>query len=450
MMEIYAGYLEQTDHNVGRVVKAIEDLGQLDNTLVIYIAGDNGASAEGTLHGLLNEMTYFNGVPEDIKEVLKRADDLGTWKTYNHYPVGWAHAMDTPLQWTKQIASHYGGTRNGMVISWPKGIKARGELRSQWHHCIDIVPTIYKVCGITAPSSVNGVTQKPIEGVSMAYTFADAKAKSRRTTQYFEMAGNRAIYHDGWVACTTPPVPPWDPAASDVDVIDGYKWELYHVDQDFSEADNLAAKDPDKLKDLQLLFYTEAAKYNVLPLDDSKTARLDPAIRPSLTRGRTSFSYSQGQSRIPEGASPDVKNKSWSITADVEVKADTAGMIITQGGLFSGWALYLEKGKPVFHYNFCDVAHYDVAGKDALSPGKHTIKMDFAYDGGGIGKGGTATVAVDGKEVAKGRIEKTVPIRVSLDEGLDVGEDTGTPVNLNYDVPFKFTGKIAKVTIDLK
>jgi arylsulfatase len=235
-----------------------------------------------------------------------------------------------------------------------------------------------------------------------------------------------------------------------VDVIDGYKWELYQTDKDFSQAEDLAAKNPEKLKDLQLLFYTEAARYNVLPLDNSKTSRLDPAIRPSLTRGRKSFTYYEGQTRIPEGASPDIKNKSWSVTAEVEVKADTTGMIITQGGLFSGWALYLEKGKPVFHSNFCDVAHYEVASKDALAPGRHTIKMDFAYDGGGIGKGGTATVTVDGTEVAKGRVEKTVPIRISLDEGLDVGEDTGTPVNLRYDVPFMFTGKIHKVTIDLK
>jgi arylsulfatase len=448
-MEVYAGYLEQTDYNVGRVVKAIEDLGQLDNTLVIYVAGDNGASAEGSLQGLLNEMTFFNGVPEDIKEVLKHADDIGTWKTYNHYPVGWANAMCTPFQWTKQIASHYGGTRNGMVISWPKGIAARNELRTQWHHCIDLVPTILDVVGVPQPASVNGVTQKPIEGVSMKYTFADAKAPGTRKTQYFEMLGNQAIYHDGWVACTSPPVPPWSSAGADVDVITGYKWELY-APTDFSQADNLAEKMPQKVLEMRLLFYTECAKYNVLPLDNSKTTRLDPAIRPSLTRGRTSFAFFEGQSRIPEGASPDIKNKSWSVTADVDVKVDTSGMIVTQGGLFSGWALYLEKGKPVFHSNFCDVAHYEVAGKDALSAGKHVIKMDFAYDGGGIGKGGTATLSVDGREVARGRIEKTVPIRISLDEGFDVGEDSGTPVNLSYDVPFKFTGKINKVTIDLK
>jgi arylsulfatase len=336
-----------------------------------------------------------------------------------------------------------------MVISWPKGIAAKNGLRTQWHHCIDIVPTILDVVGLPQPDSVNGVTQKPIEGVSLKYTFADAKAPGTRKTQYFEMLGNQGIYHDGWTACTTPIVPPWSASATEADVITGYKWELY-APTDFSQTENLAAKMPDKLLEMRLLFYTECAKYNVLPLDNSKTSRLDPAIRPSLTRGRKSFTFYEGQSRIPEGACPDIKNKSWSLAAEVDVKPDTTGMIITQGGLFSGWALYLDKGKPVFHSNFVDVAHYEVAGKDVLAPGKHTIKMDFAYDGGGIGKGGVATLSVDGKEVAKGRIEKTVPIRISLDEGLDVGEDTGTPVNLNYDVPFKFTGKIEKATIDLK
>jgi len=448
-MEVYAGYLEQTDHNVGRVIESIRQAGQLDNTMVIFIAGDNGASAEGSLQGLLNEMTFFNGVKEDLKEVLKSVDEIGTWKTYNHYPVGWAHAMCTPFQWTKQIASHYGGTRNGMVISWPKGIAAKGELRTQWHHCIDIVPTILEVCGVTAPASVNGVTQKPIEGVSMAYTFADANAKSRRTKQYFELLANRAIYLDGWVACTTPVGAPWDPNTPNADEITGYKWELYDTNKDFSQTEDLAARMPDKLKDMQLLFYAEAARYNVLPIDNSRTGRLDPAIRPSLTRGRNTFTYSQGMTRIPEGASPDIKNKSWSITADLEVKTDTSGMIITAGGLFGGWALYLDKGKPVFHYNFVGVDHYEVAGNNALPPGKHTIKMNFIYDGGGIGKGGTATVSVNGKEVARGRIEKTIPVRVALDETLDVGEDCGTPVNLSYDVPFKFTGKIEKVVIEL-
>ncbi|WP_435007569.1 arylsulfatase [Tundrisphaera lichenicola] len=450
MMEVYAGYLEQTDHNVGRVLRAIDDVGQTDNTIVVYIVGDNGASAEGSPQGLLNEMTFFNGVKEELSEVLKHVDDIGTFKTYNHYPVGWAHAMCTPFQWTKQVASHYGGTRNGMVISWPKGIAARGELRTQWHHAIDIVPTVYEVCGVTAPTTVNGVAQKPIEGVSMAYTFADPEAKSRRTTQYFEMLGNRAIYHEGWVACTTPPLPPWDPGNTTTDVITGYQWELYNTDEDFSQAENLVADHPDKLKELQLLFYTEAARYNVLPLDNSKTTRLDPAIRPSLTRGRKRFSYVAGQTRIPEGASPDLKNRSFSISASVDVKEKASGMIFTQGGLFAGLALYLSEGRPIFHYNFVDVAHYEVAGPAALSPGKHEIKMDFAYDGGEIGKGATATLSVDGREVAKGRVERTIPLRVTLDEGIDVGMDTGTPVNLSYDVPFRFQGELDHVTVDLR
>ena len=448
-MEVYAGFLEQTDYNVGRVIDSIRKRGELDNTMVIFIAGDNGASAEGSRQGLLNEMTFFNGIKENIDDVLARADEIGSWKTYNHYPVGWAHAMCTPFQWTKQIASHFGGTRNGMVISWPKGIAAKGELRTQFHHCIDVVPTILEACHVTMPSSVNGVTQKPIEGVSLAYTFAEANARNRRTKQYFELLANRAIYSDGWVACTTPVGAPWDSAGAKVDEITGYKWELYDTSKDFSQAHDLAAEMPDKLKDLQLLFYTEAARYNVLPIDNSKTERLDPAIRPSLTRGRKSFSYTEGMVRIPEGASPDIKNKSWSIKADVEVKENASGIIVTQGGLFGGWGLYLNQGKPVFHYNFVDVAHFDVAAKNSLTPGKHMIEMQFAYDGGGIGRGGVATVSVDGSPVAKGRVERTIPIRITLDETLDIGEDCGTPVNLTYDVPFRFEGDIEGVTIEL-
>jgi arylsulfatase len=291
--------------------------------------------------------------------------------------------------------------------------------------------------------------QKPIEGVSMAYSFDDAKAPSTRTTQYFEMLGNRAIYSDGWVAATTPAGAPWVGAAPDVDPITGYTWELYHVAEDFSQANNLAAKQADKLKELQALFYAEAAKYDVLPIDNSKTARLDPSIRPSLTRGRTSFDFYEGMTRIPEGASPDVKNKSFTITAAIELpKTAASGVIVTQGGLFGGWALMVQQGRPVFHYNTVNVAHYEVTGVP-LAPGAHTIVLAFEYDGGGIGRGGTATLTVGGKPAAKGRIERTIPIRVSLDEGLDIGEDTGTPVALSYDVPFRFTGEIAKVNIDL-
>ena len=450
MMEIYAGYLEQTDYNVGRVLDAIGQLGQLDNTLVFYIVGDNGASAEGRLTGVLNELAGINGVSEDFNEVLKHKDDLGTWKTHNHYPVGWAHAMDAPFQWTKQIASHYGGTGNGLVISWPARIKDDGGIRSQWHHVIDIVPTILEVTGLEQPSSVIGVAQKPIEGVSIAYSFDNPKAPSARQTQYFEMMGNRGIYHEGWVACTTPVRVPWEPVGPAVDVINGYKWELYHVADDFSEAVNVADKYPEKLHDLQLLFYAEAAKYKVLPLDDSTIGRLDPAIRPSLTRGRTEFRYEGTLTRIPEGAAPDVKNKSFRITANLVLpKGDEHGIVLTQGGLSAGYALLFNDGKPMFDYNFLNIARYEIAAKTAVMPGKHTVIFDFKYDGGGIGKGGSGTISVDGKQVAQGRIERTVPVRFSFDETFDVGEDTGTPVSENYDVPFKFTGQIEKLVVDL-
>ena len=452
MMEIYAGFLSQTDYNVGRVLDAIEQLGQLDNTLVIYIVGDNGASAEGMMEGSLNEIATINGIFEDYKAVLKYKDDLGTWKTHNHYPIGWAHAMDTPFQWTKQIASHYGGTRNGMVISWPARIKDQGGIRSQWHHVIDIVPTILDLSGLQQPSVVNGVAQKPIEGVSMAYTFDDTEAPSARRTQYFEMFGNRGIYHDGWVACTTPHLAPWEDVLSTppVDVISGYKWELYHVADDFSEAVNLADKYPDKLRELQLLFYSEATRYNVLPLDDSKVARMDVSIRPSLTRGRTEFTYYGSLTRIPEGAAPDVKNKSFRITANVILpKGNEQGILVTQGGLSAGYALLFKGGRPVFHYNTANVAHYNIAAKDALTPGRHNIVFDFKYDGGDIGTGGTGTLSVDGKQVAQGRIGATIPGRFSFDETFDVGEDTGTPVSEDYDVPFRFTGKIEKLVVNL-
>jgi arylsulfatase len=337
-----------------------------------------------------------------------------------------------------------------MVISWPARMKDQGGIRSQWHHVIDIAPTLLEVTGLEQPSVVNGVAQKPIEGVSMAYTFDNAKAPSTRRTQYFEMFGMRGIYHDGWVACTTPARAPWDMRVPTVDVINGYTWELYHVAEDFSEAVNVADQYPDKLRELQLLFYAEAAKYNVLPLDDSTIGRFDVSIRPSLTRGRTAFTYQGTLTRIPEGAAPDVKNKSFRITADVVLpKGGEQGTLLTQGGLAAGYALLFQGGKPVFHYNLVNVAHYTIAAKDPLTPGKHTIVFDFRYDGGGIGKGGTGTLSVDGQQVAQGRIENTVPVRFSFDETFDVGADTGTPVSEDYDVPFAFTGTIEKLTVDL-
>jgi arylsulfatase len=453
MMEVYAAALSHADHEMGRILDTIEAQGELDNTLVIYIQGDNGASAEGGMQGLLNEMTVFNAIPEDMKEVVRRMNELGGPTTFNHYPVGWAHAMDTPFQWTKQIASHFGGTRNGMVISWPARIKDKGGLRTQFSSVIDIMPTLLEAAGVPAPTSINGVEQKPIEGTSLVYTFDDAKAPSKHTTQYFEMFGNQGIYHDGWVAATTPGVAPWDTAAEVQgrlpSVLD-YKWELYNVSEDFSEANNLAAKEPAKLKELQDLFWKEAEKYNVLPIENGRINRFDVSLRPSLTRGRDEFTYYPGMVRIPEGAAPDTKNKSWQIKAEVVIpKGGAEGMLLTHGGRFSGWGLYLLKGKLVFCYNLAGVARYYVTAKDKLAPGAHTVVYDFKYDGPGLGKGGVGTIQVDGKAVASGRIERTLAFRLSLDETLDCGEDTGTPITEDYQVPFKFTGEIKKVVIDL-
>jgi arylsulfatase A-like enzyme len=450
MMEVYCAALSHCDHQMGRVLDAIEAQGELDNTLVIYIQGDNGASGEGGLQGLLNEMTFFNAIPEDFEEVVRRMDELGGPNTFNHYPVGWAHAMDTPFQWAKQVASHFGGTRNGLVISWPARIKNTGGLRPQFHHVIDIMPTILEAAGVTAPVSINGVPQKPVEGVSMVYTFDDATAPSKRQTQYFEMLGNRAIYHDGWVAATTPPTPPWSSSGGNVAVLD-YQWELYRITDDFSQANNLAAKEPAKLAELQELFWKEAEKYNVLPIDNSKVERLDVRNRPSLTVGRDAFHYYPGLVRIPEGAAPDTKNKSWRIEADVVIPPGGAeGVILTQGGRFSGYGLYLLDGKPEFCYNLAGVARYYVKSGETLTPGEHRIVYDYKH-AGGLGKGGLGTIEVDGKVVGTGQIERTLPFRLSLDETLDCGEDTGTPVSEDYanKMPFKFTGELKQATIKL-
>jgi arylsulfatase len=434
---------------MGRIVDAIDQMGETDNTLVIYIQGDNGASAEGTPQGLLNEMSIFNGIPEDFKQVMAHMDDLGGPMTFNHYPVGWAHAMDTPFQWTKQVASHFGGTRNGMVISWPARIKDKGGIRTQFSSVIDIYPTILEAVGVQSPSMLNGVPQKPIEGFSMVYTFDNPHAKSVHRTQYFEMFTNRAIYNDGWVAATTPPRLPWVMSLSALPVED-YKWELYNVDQDFSEANDLAAKEPKRLRQLQDLFWAEAGKYNVLPLDNSTTERFDVSLRPSLTRGRMEFTYYPGMIRIPEGTAPDFKNKSYRITADIEIPDDGAeGVLMTQGGRFNGLGLYLLQSKPVFYYNLVGVDRTSVSGNDKLAPGKHSILVTFKYDGGGIGKGGLATLSVDGKKVAEQKLARTIPFRVSADETFDIGEDTGTPVSEDYHVPFKFTGTLNKVVINL-
>jgi len=450
MMEVYAAALAHCDFQMGRLIDAIEATGELDNTMIVFIQGDNGASAEGSPQGLLNEMTFFNGIPEDFNEIVRRADQLGGPMTFNHYPVGWANAMCTPFQWTKQVASHFGGTRNGMVIAWPKRIPKGGGLRTQFHHITDITPTILDAVGVAMPSQLNGVAQKPVEGLSMVYTFDQPETPSTRTTQYFEMIGNRALYHDGWVAATTPSAPPWDSMPKPVDVISGYQWELYNIEQDFAQAVDLAAREPQRLLEMQHLFYAEAAAHNVLPIDNTKLERLDSNNRPSLTRGRTRFAYAPGMVRIPEGAAPDIKNRSFAILAELEVPAAGAeGMLITQGGRFSGWAFYLQQGKPVFLYNLAEVKRFRIAAEDKLAPGKHSLRLEFSYDGGGMGKGGSVRILVDGKEAAAGRVERTLPFRISLDETLDCGEDTGTPVDESYALPFRFPGDLEQVVIEL-
>ena len=449
MMEVYAGALAHMDYQINRILDAVEGTGEMDNTLVIYLMGDNGASAEGSPDGLLNEMTFFNNIQVPFEDTYARMGDLGGPNTFGHYPAAWAHSMDTPFQWTKQVASHFGGTRNALAISWPAKIEAGGEMRSQFHHVIDIVPTILEATGLPAPTSINGVAQSPIEGVSMVYSFDDPDAPSTRRTQYFEMLGNRAIYSDGWVAATTPPTAPWSSVGSPLDPINDWEWELYNIADDFSESHNLAAQNPEKLREMQLLFYGEARKYDVLPIDASKVPRLDVSLRPSLTVGRDTFTYYDGMHRIPEGTAPDFKNKSHSITVDVEIGQDGSdGMLVTQGGRFGGWGLYILDGRPVYLYNVANLERYEIAG-DRLSPGAHTIRYEFTYDGGGPGLGGTGRLLVDGAEVATGRIDRTMGFRISLDETFDIGSDAGEPVSEDYHVPFDFEGILNKVVVVL-
>ena len=455
MMEVYAGALSHADYQIGRLLDAVQESGQLENTLVIFLMGDNGASAEGTLQGTTNEVAAAaNSVTESLPYLLSMIDELGGPLTYNHYPVGWAHAMDAPMQWTKQVASHFGGSRNGMVISWPARIKDRGSLRSQFCHVIDIVPTIYEAAGITPPTVMDGVQQKPLEGVSLVYTFDNANAPTRHSTQYFELVGNRAIYKDGWMASTTPLRLPWVTIGFEPNP-DDFKWELYNINEDFSQANNLAEKNPNKLKELQDAFDVEAKKYNVYPLDSSFASRADPAIRPSLTRGRTEFAYYQGMVRIPEGSAPNFKNKSWAIAAEVTVPDNLAnGVLATIGGRFGGWALLMEGGKPEFVYALSNQPEHKfwIASNQPIPAGNHVVRFEFKYDGGGIGKGATGTLFVDGTAVAEGRIAQTVGVRFSLDETFDVGSDMGTPVVEDYldKMPFAFTGTLKKFVVVLE
>jgi arylsulfatase len=457
MMEVYAGALAYCDSNIGRVIQAVEDTGELDNTLIIYIMGDNGASGEGTLQGLSNEVgVAANGVEETVPYLASVMDELGGPLHYNHYPVGWAHAMDTPFQWTKQVASHFGGTRNGLVISWPARIKDQGTIRNQFCHIIDIVPTILEATGVKEPTVLNGVKQTPVEGTSLVYAFDNATAPTHHNTQYFEMLCNRGIYHDGWMASTSPMRLPWAPPAPGAAGADpdDFQWELYHVAEDFSQSNNLAARNPEKLKELQTTFDQEARKYHVYPLDATFAERADVSIRPSLTRGRNTFTYYPGTIRVPEGSAPDSKNRSFTITAEVEIPDGGAdGVLITQGGRFGGWGLLLTDGRPEFAYAFSNQGQhkYRVTSGDKLGAGHHTLKFAFDYDGPGYGKGGTGTLSVDGKEVARGRIERTIPVRFSLDETMDVGMDTGTPVVEDYvdKMPFAFTGVVKQVGVEL-
>ena len=451
-MEVFAGFAEQTDYEIGRLVDAIADMGQLDNTLIFYILGDNGASAEGGMSGMFNEMTYFNGMIETVQDVMKHYDELGGPETYGHYAAGWAVAGDTPFTWTKQIASSYGGTRNGMVIHWPKGIKGKGEIRSQWHHVIDIAPTILEAAGLPEPKAVNGIPQTPIEGVSMLYSFSDARAKDRRQTQYFEIFGNRAIYHDGWLAGTVHKAP-WEPKPRTA--LENDTWELYDTRSDFSLANDLAKKDPAKLKEMQELFLKEAEKHTVLPIDDRSIERVNPALagRPDLMAGRTSLTVYEGMIGMSENVFINTKNRSHTITAEVTIpEGGASGVILAQAGRFGGWSLYMKNGRPTYTYNFLGLKRFTIAAKDTVPAGKATIRFEFAYDGGGLGKGGLGTIFVNGKKVAQGRIDQTQPMIFSADEGADVGEDGETPVTEDYGVPapYRFTGKIGKITIDLK
>lgn len=460
--DVYAAYLAYADNEIGRVIQAVEDLGELDNTLIIYIGGDNGASAEGMLNGTPNEFTTFNGVDVPVKDQFLWYPFWGSERTFPHFAAGWAWAMGTPFKWVKQVPSHFGGTAQGMVMSWPGHINDEGGIRAQFHHFIDIVPTILEAAGIPQPETINGIKQEPIEGVSMAYTWdkANATAPTQHKTQYFEMLGNRAIYHDGWVAATTPATLPWELSTkTPPDVITGYNWELYNVDEDPTQFTDLAAKMPDKLKELQDLFYAEAKKYDVLPLDNSTLARWN-APRPNLTAGRTVFTYQGELSGVPGSAAPSTLNKSYTITAEVEIPDGGAeGMIVTEGGRFGGYGLFLSKGdfgvgrgKVVFLYNLLDLKRTMWEGPE-LEPGKHTILFDFKSDGKGLGAGGTGVLSVDGKEVAKNSIDHGIPVTFPEDETFDVGLDTRTGVALveyRYDAPFRFTGKIDKLTFELK
>ncbi len=447
-MEVFAGFAEHTDYEVGRLVQAFEEMGTLDNTLFFYIVGDNGSSAEGGPDGTYNEIVALNGIISDVPSQLKWIDQWGGPMTFPHFSIGWALAGNTPFQWTKQVASHFGGTRNGMVVRWPTGIKARGEIRSQFHHVIDVAPTALEAAKLPQPTSVNGTVQRPMDGVSMVYSFNEAKAADRRTTQYFEMFGNRAIYNDGWVAAARHSIP-W--LLTQNPPLDQDKWELYNVAEDFSQANDLAAQNPAKLKELQDLFTKEAVKNNVLPIDDRRSERFDAAIagRPDLLGPRTSLTLYEGMKGIAENAFINLKGRSYTITSDIEVPPNGAeGVVIAQAGRFGGWSLYMKGGRIHHVYNFGGMEWTTVSSSAPVARGRHTVTYEFVYDGGQPGSGGIGKLSVDGGPSAEVRIPKTIPFIFSADEGVDVGLDAETPVTEAYaEGRNGFTGRIHKVTV---
>lgn len=451
MMEVFAAFTAQTDQEMLRLLEVVRSLPDADNTLIFYEVGDNGASAEGGLVGLLNENSFFNNVPESLDENLKHIDEIGGPKHFNHFPAGWAWAMNTPFQWTKQIASHLGGVRNPLAVSWPARIRDQGGVRPQFHHVIDVAPTIYEAVGVTFPDMLNGVAQKPIEGVSMVYSFDSAEAAGRRRTQYFEMFINRALYHDGWWAASRTSIP-WDASVKPANP-DTATWELYNIDEDYSQTQDLAAKNPEKLRELQEIWWSEASKYGVLPLDGRKVERLNGELqgRPSLAGRRDSFVYYPGVAAIPSGSAPNVLNKSFAITADLELKgADTEGAVLSLGGGDGGYGLYFHGGRPVFAGNFLGRSITRVTSEKPLPAGKVKVRAEFQYDGGGLGKGGVMTLFVDGAKVGTSRIEQTQGITLGLGGTLDIGTDTGSAVDNAYTPPFEFTGTIRQVEVNLR
>jgi arylsulfatase len=451
MMEVFAAFTAQTDYEMGRLLEVVRALPDADNTLILYQVGDNGASAEGGLVGLLNENSFFNNVPESLEDNLQHIDEIGGPKHFNHFPAGWAWAMNTPFQWTKQIASHLGGVRNPLAISWPARIKDRGGVRPQFHHVIDIAPTIYEAAGIPFPEILNGVAQKPLEGVSMAYSFDKADSPGRRRTQYFEMFVNRAVYHDGWWAASRVNIP-WEGAAAPANP-DTAKWELYNLTEDFSQANDLAATNAAKLRELQDMWWTEAARYSVLPLDGRKTERLNGELqgRPSLTGKRSSFTYYPGVVALPAGSAPNVLNKSFSITADIEAaEGRSEGAVFSLGGSDGGYGLYVRDGRPVFAGNFLGRTITRVTSNTPLPNGDVKLRAEFRYDGSGMGRGGTMLLFVNGRQVGTARIAQTQGITLGLGGTLDIGEDTGSAVDEAYTPPFRFNGVIKQVTVDLQ